>query len=142
MVAARRTVGKVLILDFGAQYTQLIARRVRETHVYCEIHPFDAGDDFVPRVRAEGHHPLRRPRERDGGGRAPRAGRGVFGSACRCSASATACRRWRRSSAARSRPARSREFGYAEVRARGHSKLLFGIQDRATPRVTACSTCG
>jgi GMP synthase (glutamine-hydrolysing) len=41
------THSKVLILDFGAQYTQLIARRLRETHVYCEIHPFDVGDDFV-----------------------------------------------------------------------------------------------
>ena len=32
---------KVLILDFGSQYTQLIARRVRELNIYCEIHPFD-----------------------------------------------------------------------------------------------------
>ena len=32
---------KILILDFGSQYTQLIARRVRETHVYCELHPWD-----------------------------------------------------------------------------------------------------
>lgn len=34
---------KILILDFGSQYTQLIARRVRESHVYCELHPFDMG---------------------------------------------------------------------------------------------------
>ena len=32
---------KVLILDFGSQYTQLIARRVRELNIYCEIHPFN-----------------------------------------------------------------------------------------------------
>jgi hypothetical protein len=38
---------RVLILDFGAQYTQLIARRVREARVYCEIHPCDVGDAFV-----------------------------------------------------------------------------------------------
>jgi len=38
---------KILILDFGAQYTQLIARRLRETHVYCEIHPYDVGEDFI-----------------------------------------------------------------------------------------------
>jgi len=43
---------KILILDFGSQYTQLIARRVREAHVYCELHPFDmdigAIRDFAP----------------------------------------------------------------------------------------------
>jgi len=38
---------KVLILDFGAQYTQLIARRVRESNVYCEIHPGDVSDGFI-----------------------------------------------------------------------------------------------
>src|SRR5205814_9584580 len=38
---------RILILDFGAQYTQLIARRLRELHVYCEIHPHDVDDGFI-----------------------------------------------------------------------------------------------
>ncbi len=38
---------KILILDFGSQYTQLIARRVREAHVYCELHPFDLDLDAI-----------------------------------------------------------------------------------------------
>ncbi|MDR2613801.1 MAG: glutamine-hydrolyzing GMP synthase [Candidatus Accumulibacter sp.] len=38
---------KILILDFGSQVTQLIARRVREQEVYCELHPFDVSEDFV-----------------------------------------------------------------------------------------------
>ena len=45
---------KILILDFGAQYTQLIARRVREAKVYCEIHPHDVPDDFVRGFGASG----------------------------------------------------------------------------------------
>src|SRR4029079_2141783 len=45
---------KILILDFGAQYTHLIARRVREAHVYCEIHPGDVSGDFVREFGARG----------------------------------------------------------------------------------------
>ncbi len=45
---------KILILDFGSQYTQLIARRVRETHVYCELHPFDMSLDEIKEFDATG----------------------------------------------------------------------------------------
>ena len=38
---------KVLILDFGGQYNQLIARRVRENNVYCEVHPYDMSLDAI-----------------------------------------------------------------------------------------------
>ena len=45
---------KILILDFGSQVTQLIARRVREAHVYCEVHPCDVTDDWVRQYAADG----------------------------------------------------------------------------------------
>ncbi len=45
---------KILILDFGSQYTQLIARRVREAHVYCEIHPFNMGLKAIRDFDAKG----------------------------------------------------------------------------------------
>jgi GMP synthase (glutamine-hydrolysing) len=44
----------ILILDFGSQYTQLIARRVRELRVYCEIHPYDLPLETIRRMAPEG----------------------------------------------------------------------------------------
>ena len=45
---------KILILDFGSQYTQLIARRVREIRVYCELHPYDRDPEFIKNFKADG----------------------------------------------------------------------------------------
>ena len=45
---------KILILDFGSQYTQLIARRVREAHVYCELHPFDMDLESIREYAPQG----------------------------------------------------------------------------------------
>jgi GMP synthase (glutamine-hydrolysing) len=45
---------RILILDFGSQVTQLIARRVREARVYCEVHPNDVSDAFVREFKPTG----------------------------------------------------------------------------------------
>lgn len=53
---------RILILDFGSQYTQLIARRVREIGVYCELHPFDMDDEAIREFNPRGIILMRRPR--------------------------------------------------------------------------------
>ncbi|MCW5611627.1 MAG: glutamine-hydrolyzing GMP synthase [Rubrivivax sp.] len=123
---------KILILDFGSQVTQLIARRVREAHVYCEIHPNDVTDDFVrafaPKgIILSGSHASTYEAEHL---RAPRAvwdaGVPVLGICYGMQTMAAqlgGAVEW----------SDHREFGYAEVRARGHTRLLDGLQDFATP---------
>ena len=123
---------KILILDFGSQVTQLIARRVREAHVYCEIHPNDVARRVRPRVRAEGHHPVGQPRQHL---RRPGPARAAGGLGPRRAGARHLLRHVHDDGAAgrrRSSPARHREFGYAEVRARGHTRLLDGIDDFTT----------
>lgn len=45
---------RILILDFGSQYSQLIARRVREIGVYCELHPYDVADSVIKAFKPKG----------------------------------------------------------------------------------------
>jgi GMP synthase (glutamine-hydrolysing) len=122
---------KILILDFGSQVTQLIARRVREAHVYCEIHPNDVSDDFIrafaPKgVILSGSHAST---YEDHQLRAPQAvwdlGVPVLGICYGMQTMAVQLGgtvQW----------SDQREFGYAEVRARGHTRLLDGIEDFRT----------
>jgi GMP synthase (glutamine-hydrolysing) len=120
---------KILILDFGAQYTQLIARRVRECGVYCEIHPFDVSDDFVREFGPAGIILSGGPASVYEGA-APRAPQVVFA----CGKPVLGICYGMQTMAAQLgggvESGRVREFGYAEIRARGHSALLRGIQDR------------
>jgi GMP synthase (glutamine-hydrolysing) len=127
---------KILILDFGSQVTQLIARRVREAHVFCEVHPCDMSDEWVREYAKDGklkgvilsgsHASL----WEDETLRAPRAvfelGVPVLGICFGMYALAEAL-------GGKVEGGHKREFGYAEVRARGHTRLFDGIQDYATP---------
>jgi GMP synthase (glutamine-hydrolysing) len=120
---------KILILDFGAQYTQLIARRVRECGVYCEIHPHDVSDAFVTAYAPAGIILSGGPASAYEG-EAPRAPSAVFD----CGKPVLGICYGMQTMAAQLGGAveggRVREFGYAEIRARGHSALLRDIQDR------------
>src|SRR3954447_23063457 len=132
MPAEKQQHQKVLILDFGAQYTQLIARRVREADVYCEIHPCDVGDGFVREyapagVILSGSH---MSAYEESTGKAPpvvfELGVPVLGI---CYGMQTMAQQL----GGRVEAGKVREFGYAEVRARGHTRLLDGIEDFRTP---------
>ena len=122
---------RILILDFGAQYTQLIARRVREAKVYCEIHPHDVADDFVRGFGASGIilSGSHMSAYEESTGKAPRAafeaGVPVLGI---CYGMQTMAQQL----GGRVEAGSVREFGYAEVRARGHTRLLEGIEDFRT----------
>ncbi len=123
---------KILILDFGSQLTQLIARRVREAHVYCEIHPNDVSDAFIRKFAPKGiilsgshastyeEQDLRAPQavwQAD----VPVLGicYGMFTMTVQLGGAVEA--------------STQREFGYAEVRARGHTRLFEGLQDFVAP---------
>ncbi|MGE0384218.1 MAG: glutamine-hydrolyzing GMP synthase [Gammaproteobacteria bacterium] len=121
---------RILILDFGAQYTQLIARRVREAGVYCEIYAYDAPVDAIAAFAARGIILSGGPESVHASPdvRAPELiwsmGVPVLGI---CYGMQTMAAQL----GGRVEPAGVREFGYAEVRARGHSRLFRDIQDRS-----------
>ena len=121
---------KILILDFGAQYTQLIVRRVRETSTYCEIHPFDVSDDFVRSFGAKGIILSGGPSSVTEGG-TPRAPDAVFQAGVPVLGICYGMQTMAAQLGGTVENGLTREFGYAEVRARGHSKLFRDIQDRA-----------
>jgi len=125
---------KILILDFGSQVTQLIARRVREAHVYCEVHPCDVSSEWVREFAADGqlkgiilsgsHASVYEVDDK-----APDAvfelGLPVLGI---CYGMQTMAQQL----GGKVEAGKTREFGYAEVRARGHTALLKDIADFTT----------
>ncbi|HXZ92191.1 MAG TPA: glutamine-hydrolyzing GMP synthase [Burkholderiales bacterium] len=119
---------KILILDFGAQYTQLIARRVREARVYCEIHPCDVSDEFVRAFGAKGvilsgSYMSAYEESHD------QAAMAVFDLGVPVLGICYGMQTMAQQLGGKVEAGKVREFGYAEVRARGHSKLLADIED-------------
>ncbi len=119
---------KILILDFGSQVTQLIARRIREAHVYCEIHPCDVSNEFVRDFGADGiilsgSHASVYDEATD---KAPEItfelGIPVLGI---CYGMQTMAQQL----GGKVEAGTKREFGYAQMRARGHSALFRALQD-------------
>ena len=122
---------KILILDFGSQVTQLIARRVREAQVYCEIHPCNVSDEFVRGFGAKGvilsgSHQSAYEESTD---RAPQS---VFELGVPVLGICYGMQTMAQQLGGKVEPGKVREFGYAEVRARGHTRLLDGIADFTT----------
>ena len=126
---------RILILDFGSQVTQLIARRIREAHVFCEVHPCDVSEEWVRNYAKDGSlkgiilsgsHASIYEETTD---KAPQVvfelGVPVLGICYGMQAMAQQL-------GGKVEPGNTREFGSAQIRARGHTKLFDGIQDSTT----------
>ena len=120
---------KILILDFGSQYTQLIARRVRESNVYCELHSCDVCEKFIREFNPRGIILSGGPASITKGG-TPRAPQIVFEFGVPVLGICYGMQTMAAQLGGEVESGLVREFGYAEVRARGHSELLREIQDR------------
>src|SRR3954447_22733469 len=120
---------RVLILDFGAQYTQLIARRVRENGVYCEILPWDVSNEEVRRWKPKGIILSGGP-ESVTDQEPPRAPQAVFELGVPVLGICYGMQTMAQQLGGKVLPSSHREFGYAEVTAIAANKLLDGLFDR------------
>ncbi len=123
---------KILILDFGSQVTQLIARRVRESGVFSEVHPYDVSDDFIRSSGAAGIILSGGPSSVTEGD-TPRAPQAVFELGVPVLGICYGMQTMAAQLGGKVENGTVREFGYAEVRARGHTALLKEINDFVTP---------
>ena len=121
---------KILILDFGSQYSQLIARRVREAGVYCELHPFDTPineiRNFAPRgiILSGGPESVTQSET-------PRAPREIFDMHVPVLGICYGQQTMAAQLGGSVQSSDKREFGYARVRVHGHSKLFRDLRDES-----------
>ncbi|MFU8789548.1 MAG: glutamine-hydrolyzing GMP synthase [Methylobacter sp.] len=123
---------KILILDFGSQYTQLIARRIREIGVYCEIYSCECDAEQVKKFAPNGIILSGGP-ETVTSGDTPRAPQIVFELGIPVLGICYGLQTMTEQLGGKVESSDHREFGYAQIRAHGHSKLLNGIEDHLSP---------
>jgi len=123
---------RILILDFGSQYTQLIARRVREAGVYCELHAYDLMNDTDVREFAPDGIILSGGPESVTGDSAPTAPQIVFELGVPVLGICYGMQTMAAQLGGKVENADHHEYGYAKVRARGHTQLLNDIEDHTS----------
>jgi GMP synthase (glutamine-hydrolysing) len=128
-IAADIHAHRILILDFGAQYTQLIARRVRENGVYCEIHPWDMSDAAVRAFAPRGVILSGGP-ESVTDSQPPRAPSAVFELSVPVLGICYGMQTMAQQLGGQVASGLTREFGYAEVAVTEKCRLLDGLNDR------------
>ena len=119
---------RILILDFGSQVTQLIARRVREAHVYCEVHPNDVSESFIREFNPKGiilsgSHMSAYEESTD------RISDAVFNAGVPILGICYGMQTMAQQLGGKVENIGKREFGYAEVKNHNNSTLLKGIED-------------
>ncbi len=124
---------RILILDFGSQYTQLIGRRVREAGVYCEIHPFDMESGALQGFAPKGIILSGGPESVTGAG-SPQAPAQVFSLNVPVLGICYGMQTMAAQLGGAVSSSDKREYGYAQVRAHGHSRLLSDIEDHTGPK--------
>lgn len=122
---------RILIIDFGSQYTQLIARRVREIGVYCEIHPYDLDPEFIAEFAPNGIILSGGP-ETVLGEDTPRATQLVFEMGCPVLGICYGMQTMAAQLGGQVEAASHREYGYAEAQVQLPSLLLEDIEDRVS----------
>src|SRR5690606_12781328 len=120
---------KILILDFGSQYTQLIARRIREIGVYCEIYAFDVSDDQIRDFAPMGIILSGGPESVTAGEGSPRAPDIVFALGVPVLGICYGMQTMAEQFGGSVQGSDTSEFGYAQVKLHGDSELLRDIKD-------------
>lgn len=120
---------KILILDFGSQVTQLIARRIRETHIFCEIHPYDVSEQLIRESNAKGIILSGGPNSVTDND-SPRIPQVVFDCGLPVLGICYGMQAMAEQLGGKVEKSQSqREFGHAQIRLQGNSPLFAGIQD-------------